>query len=433
MRYLTTPVIQKIFTIFPSARLVGGCVRDFYLGKSTQDFDFTLPHPPLFIIDRLKEHDISYNDQSVQYGAIHLFSEDGNTYEITSLRKDINPSGRSTQVSFDATWEEDAARRDFTINAIYLDQHGNIFDPYNGLNDLKYGIIRFIGDPHRRICEDYLRLWRYYRFWSEYSLEGSPQRFKLELYKDGVSQLSLERVRSELFKILVSLRALEVCPFIRPLLQVHFATLCNTPLSDQFLGSLLFGNPWCSCIPYTFRSSDPRAPAQQMICKRYTFLFSQVIQNESYFSLPFSPLRRLYSLFQENRKVEDELIRSFPLQRQEKQWMKKIEMILTHTDPLYTNPYFVWHFFGESLFWDWLVISAPLKERYEVKFWKNWGKIQAHAPFPLRPLDVYHVTHCSPHEISSVWKTVLVWWCEKKGHPNKQECLDFLKNSFIPD
>ena len=126
-------------------------------------------------------------------------------FEITTLRKDISTDGRHANVIFTSNWEQDALRRDFTINAIYADIEGRIFDPLNGISDLQNGIIKFIGSPEERIQEDYLRILRYFRFFTQYSKIDHDQNIirSIKKYINGLNKVSNERIFDELKKIIV--------------------------------------------------------------------------------------------------------------------------------------------------------------------------------------------------------------------------------------
>ena len=130
--------------------------------------DFAVNLKPLECIDALKKHNIKYYETGIKHGTVTAVIEN-NKFEITSLRKDVFTDGRHAKVEFSNNWFEDASRRDFTINSIYSDINGNLYDPYNGKKDLENGEIKFIGNIEKRIKEDYLRILRYIRFFLNYS------------------------------------------------------------------------------------------------------------------------------------------------------------------------------------------------------------------------------------------------------------------------
>ena len=157
----------------------------------------------------LKKNNIKYYETGIDHGTITVLINEYK-FEITSLREDISTDGRHATVKFSKNWKDDASRRDFTINSIYSDADGNLFDPYNGKKDLENGLINFIGDANIRIQEDYLRILRYIRFFLNYSKHAhNPEILKkIKINLTGISQLSKERMLDELKKI-AKLKALE--------------------------------------------------------------------------------------------------------------------------------------------------------------------------------------------------------------------------------
>lgn len=182
--------------------LVGGCVRNFILGKKINDFDFATTLKPEQIIEILKNNNIQYLTIGIKFGTITAVINN-NKYEITTLRNDINTDGRHTDVNFTNSYFDDAKRRDFTFNALYIDGKGNLYDYFNGIEDLKKGIVKFIGEPEQRIQEDYLRILRFFRFYSDYAYTFDYKSFLGCIkYKDKINQLSKERIKYEFLKIL---------------------------------------------------------------------------------------------------------------------------------------------------------------------------------------------------------------------------------------
>ena len=201
--------VSKIFDIINSystsseIRYVGGCVRKAINREKIDDIDLATNLEPNEVCKALKKNKINYYETGIDHGTITALIDDYK-FEITSLREDISTDGRHAKVKFSKDWKKDASRRDFTINSIYSDKEGNLFDPYNGKNDLKIGQINFIGDPDKRINEDYLRVLRYIRFFLNYSKKKhNPKIIKLlRMNLDGIFKLSKERLLDELKKIL---------------------------------------------------------------------------------------------------------------------------------------------------------------------------------------------------------------------------------------
>ena len=183
-------------------RYVGGCVRKIIKKEIVDDIDLATNLKPGEVCDALRKQNINYYETGIEHGTITAIIDDYK-YEITSLRKDVSTDGRHAKVEFSSDWKEDAARRDFSINSIYSDKDGNLFDPYNGKKDLESGNINFIGDSENRIKEDYLRILRYVRFFINYSNQSHDLNIIKKIKKNigGVSKLSSERLLDEFKKL----------------------------------------------------------------------------------------------------------------------------------------------------------------------------------------------------------------------------------------
>jgi poly(A) polymerase len=194
-----------------SARIVGGAVRDTLLGIETADVDLATVHAPEHVIDLLEAAGIKAIPTGLQHGTITAVAND-EVYEITTLRRDVATDGRHAMVAFTDDWQEDAARRDFTINALYADPaSGELFDYFGGLDDLNAGRVRFIGDPLVRIAEDHLRILRFFRFLARFG--DRPDAVGLRACTDRANDLmalSRERIANELLRLLVAPRAFQV-------------------------------------------------------------------------------------------------------------------------------------------------------------------------------------------------------------------------------
>ena len=190
------------YSLESELRYVGGCIRKIIKKEKIDDIDLATNLEPTQVCEALKKNNINYFESGIEHGTITAI-EDNYRFEITTLRKDVITDGRHAKVEFSKDWKEDASRRDFTINSIYSDKDGNLFDPFNGKKDLENGIINFIGNPEERIKEDYLRILRYLRFFLNYS----KQEHNLKIIKllriniKGVINLSKERLINELKKI----------------------------------------------------------------------------------------------------------------------------------------------------------------------------------------------------------------------------------------
>lgn len=185
-----------------AACIVGGAVRNTLMGHAVGDIDIATTNTPDETIALLKAADIKSVPTGVEHGTVTAVI-DGKAFEITSLRKDVVTDGRHAVVAFGTSFEDDAERRDFTINAIFADRHGNLYDYVGGLADIETETLRFIGDAATRIEEDYLRILRFFRFFAIYG-KHRPEAQGLKAcarLKDGLDGLSAERIWNEMRKL----------------------------------------------------------------------------------------------------------------------------------------------------------------------------------------------------------------------------------------
>ena len=183
-------------------RYVGGCIRKIIKKEEVDDIDLATNLIPTEVCNALKKNNINFYETGIDHGTITAIIGD-QKYEITTLRKDVSTDGRHAKVEFSLDWKDDSNRRDFSINAIYSDKDGNLFDPHNGKKDIESGTVKFIGNPEERIQEDYLRILRYLRFFLNYS----NNKHELEIFRTikrnigGISKLSSERLVEEFKKL----------------------------------------------------------------------------------------------------------------------------------------------------------------------------------------------------------------------------------------
>ena len=199
-------IAQKVLTILEEAgqqaRLAGGCVRDRLLKIKPKDYDIATVAEPSLVCSIFEQKGIKTVPTGIDHGTITIVMG-GQGIEVTSLRRDVSTDGRRAVVAFGNSFEEDSLRRDFTINALYEDRLGQIYDYHHGRKDLQNGILRFVGNPRTRIQEDYLRILRLFRFWARFGFE--PQTEALLIIAEearGLLQISQERKTSELMLIL---------------------------------------------------------------------------------------------------------------------------------------------------------------------------------------------------------------------------------------
>ena len=240
--------IKKIFNIFSNdlnncqIRFIGGCVRKALSNENVDDIDLAVDLTPEEVKIILKKNNIKFFETGIEHGTITA-KINNEKFEITSLRRDIKSYGRHADVEFTKKWYEDAARRDFSINCIYSDLEGNLYDPFEGKKDLKNGKVKFIGNAENRIREDYLRVLRYIRFFLDYSNQPHDLDIQKKILKNisGINKISKERLLSELEKIFRSKNIFKINDdeFLKKILNLVFPELKNIhileKLNDQAL------------------------------------------------------------------------------------------------------------------------------------------------------------------------------------------------------
>lgn len=389
------PELKDIFELLENrVRFVGGCVRDSLAGRPVTDIDLATVYEPEQVMDRLSKKGFSVIPTGIEFGTVTtvLHSPLYPQVEITTLRRDIKTDGRHAEVLFSKEWEEDAYRRDFTFNAIYSDFNGVLYDPCNGMKDLKEGLVRFIGRPEDRIQEDYLRILRYFRFFSFFSEQlPDPEALKAcETYKEGVLRLSRDRVRKEFFTLLKGRKAYEALKLMEGI------SLLSSFFHEK-IDLETFGR---------FKKSDPEAPL----------------------------LYLLLSLL----PPEEEAIRSFSLE-----WgisaKKRKEMLFTLKTPVQKEPkdfeekdilrFLV--FFGKEAA---LRLMSLNEARYPEEGWENL-KIKAALrivpEFDFSGADILKTDKFKASDIGKALRLVHEYWLERNGTPQKAELLSYLESIKI--
>jgi len=202
--------IKKLFNILEKnkkkntqvAMFVGGCVRKFLSNEDIDDIDIASIFSPEELKEKFKDSEFKIIETGAEHGSVTVILK-SSKFEITTLRQDTKTDGRHAEVLFTDNWNVDSSRRDFTINAIYMDRKGKIYDPQNGKKDLKNNQVKFIGEPSSRIEEDYLRIIRFIRFSIYYNNKHSESKIieAVKLNLNGIKNLSKERILNELYKI----------------------------------------------------------------------------------------------------------------------------------------------------------------------------------------------------------------------------------------
>ena len=377
-------------------RFVGGCVRDVILGiNNSYDIDIVTPHVPEKVIELLKNKKFIVNTVGKKHGTVSVASNFF-SIQITTLRKDVINYGRRALVEFTNDWNEDAYRRDFTINSIYLDSVGNLYDPVNGIEDLNSGVVRFIGDPEERIKEDFLRILRFFRFVALYlKKEPDYNAFKAcSKYSSNLSDISKERITNEFLKILST----------------------NNPC---FAISAMIS---AGVIQEIF----PEATRPETL--------ELLVELEHSAGLEVDPILRLSALLPENYKGNTKPVNNlFKKLIFTKKQIRKINFLqscsieLTPKTKLIDVKKFI-YFFGYNNFCDYLFVSwarlgrdVDLSNLIELAAKTNIEK------FPLNQKDLNHYNELSAKEIRIFLEKVEEWWINNNFSPSRKDCLSNLE------
>ncbi|WP_164116579.1 CCA tRNA nucleotidyltransferase [Sphingorhabdus sp. Alg239-R122] len=304
-------------------RYVGGVVRDTLRGSAVNDIDMATILKPEEVMKRLKSHEIKVVPTGIDHGTVTAVLPDGHV-EITTLRRDVSTDGRRATVAFSDDWREDAARRDFTINALYLDPHSHeVHDYFDGQDDLAKGMVRFIGSAEERICEDYLRILRFFRFTARFA-KGEPDKTALEACANqaaGLKSLSRERIASEILALL---------------------SLENPAHATGMMFDI---NIWNEIIPETQ-------------AERQSQLFRLIAREQQHNVAPFAP-SRLLCLLPEDARLVDKIASRL---RFSNKMRKKISALLSRHDATQANARALAYRFGEEIAVQKLLLSADNNE-----------------------------------------------------------------------
>jgi len=285
-RWMSCPESHLLFSSLRKAggegRFVGGCVRDALLGEISDDIDICTNLTPEVVMSALSSANIRVIPTGLKHGTVTAIIGEYK-YEITTLRVDVETDGRHATVSFTENWREDAARRDFTINALYLTEQGELHDYFGGQQDLQSGVVRFIGDADARIEEDRLRVLRYFRFFARFG-EGLPDDNAVKACSKAafqLGQLSKERITQEFMRLLETERSLEAIllmaktDVLGSILPGEISSKCYENLISLSVGSdvmqrlsvLFKGNKdWAKNIPTYLRLSRRTEKRLQAMC-----------------------------------------------------------------------------------------------------------------------------------------------------------------------
>lgn len=383
-----------------NVRFVGGCVRDAVLGRDVSDIDLATDAEPMRVIELLGEKNIRAVPTGVDHGTITAVP-DQRPFEITTLRQDVETDGRRAAVKYTTDWAVDAARRDFTMNALSADPDGSVYDYVDGLKDLRAGIVRFIGAADERIAEDHLRILRFFRFHATYSMTA-PDAEALQACRDASSQvekLSGERVWQELSRILVVAEPMQV-----------FALM-----EEARILRLLFP------------------------VGRSTARLQALAALEGMVKLPPEPIRRLTALIQPDRQEASQIATRLRLSRAETSRLDNLSVSrgesragmpeLALRRSLYTLGV---DLFQDLILLDWAdqIARDPSVAAGNIQDWKEtWDAAHDWTPpeFPLTGEDVIAAGVDEGPDVGDILEDIEDWWIEQAFRPDRDGCLERLQ------
>ena len=393
----STALMQAFSNAGVSARFVGGCVRDALLGRPINDVDIATDALPDEVIKLLEKVNIKTIPTGLQHGTITALVNH-QTFEITTLRHDVETFGRHANVEFNASWEEDAARRDFTINAMSLDFEGTLYDYFGGYEDIKAGLVRFVGNPTTRLEEDYLRLLRYFRFHAYYG-QGTPDPASLNAcvaLAKNMKALSGERIHHEILRLFKAPKPLQTIKI----------------MADTNIFHHLFTNPVIDLNP-----SDIE-------------VFDRYLELEFQHKLAVDGLSRMAALLKKHldEKQARKLANRIVLSNQEKaDWLCLIKFQIDATAPMARIENFqMMDHLGGVNFKKTLAISAAIDGQIISPDWWDYIEQKTNIPFPIQGRDILKMGFQQGPKIGGLLKATRLWWLENGFIANKAECLGYL-------
>lgn len=379
--WLRSNNVIKIFkSLDNNARFVGGCVRNAIMDFGATDIDIATPFEPDEVMQRLKNSGIKSLPTGIKHGTVTAVI-DKETFEITTLRKDIECTGRKAVVEFTDNWQEDAARRDFTINAMYADINGNVYDYFDGLNDIKKQKIRFVGDAKTRCTEDYLRILRFFRFLAWYGKLPADKSAvdACATYAKKIKSLSGERIQSEMIKLFSAKNPLK-----------------SLKLMDE------------------------------------TNILSEVMGNynieilENIIKLSENPIIRIAAILR-NKKSAEKLASSWKLSNKDKNSL--INLCLPKIKISDKNKNEALYIMGRDGFVNECIILSAInptkKDSYKklIKYAENFDI----PVFPLNGSDLQKIGYKQGKELGVTLKSAEKWWITQDFVPTKKALIDYIK------
>ena len=384
--------------------IVGGAVRDWLSGIPVKDIDFASKLLPDESMKILLKAGYNVKPIGIDHGTITVFNNN-KSYEITSLRKDIITDGRHARVIFEGSWEDDAYRRDFTINALYSDEYGSIIDPTGlGFKDLESKTLRFIGKPQTRIKEDYIRIIRYFRFFSKYSKNIDKDSMESCVkYAKYLSKISGERILTELEKIFLEKDSINIINI----------------LVDKNIMNAVYS-------PSLVKNFN----LEKSLLKKIISLLN-TNKNKNRNSYAFILYTSFIIILQNNKKYNSSkivlsIVDRFSLSNNDKNllnrniaWISKNEII---TKKFITK---LWLDHGELFVLELKEILSIIDNKKVKMFLSTFNN--APPVFPISGKDLKKIGMSEGKKIGQIINLTRDWWINNDCIPDKNNCISFIK------
>jgi len=380
------------------ARFVGGCVRDALLKREVKDIDLgTTLHPDEIEKVFSKYPNVKTIDIGKEYGTV-MVVVNHHTYEITTLRQDVHTDGRYAVVEYTDDWEEDASRRDFTINGMSYSPHEDkLYDYFNGQEDLKAGLIKFIGESHKRVEEDYLRILRLFRFYTYYGKTIDPASLEAcKKYAKHMDRLSQERKMNELYKILS---------------HGDYVKTLELMAKNKILEHV---------------SKLPDWDAGIKLCKRLERICSS-------YGCEFTTILKIFVLFQRDGMASSRIAKEFiTLSKEEKKYLTKLSRFVTLVTlhDVIARPHYFFYYHREILMNGFLYLQAKQSQiENKTSFDKIKEMVRHKAPtFPLTGEDLMSQLSLKPgKKLGKVLDAAKLFWIESEFKASKASILANMK------
>lgn len=367
------------------ARIVGGAVRDVLLGRKAGDIDLATNLPPGRVMDILSQQGIKTVPTGFAHGTVTAVIDHAG-YEITTLRRDVETDGRHAQVAFTDDWREDASRRDFTFNALYLDAAGNLFDYFGGAEDAVAGRVRFIGDAAARIREDVLRILRFFRFYAwfgknEADAEGLAA---CRVLADLIPRLPAERITREILKLLEA-----------PDPILAWRLMIENGVTRHF------------------------APEATDLAR-----LQALLQNEKHYHEPPSALVRFAALLPQDEKIMADLIARFKFSNRDGEKLSVLAklpgLLRGHLDAISLRR-LLYAYGAENCRAAVLLQGERIEEALAtIAAWDN-------PVFPIKGEDIVKCGVPAGPRVGEILRAVENWWIEGDFHATRAACLEQAK------